>query len=241
MAHVNPIQIQKFLKGVDYPASKGTLIENAKKLGADETVFASLEQLPDEEFETPADVSKAFGQLTDEEPKANADADAGSGQADKAPGQHAARKPARAPARETGDNEFLAHALQDAMAEIQMSELALEKTASDAIKSFAQTMIDEHGELGRDIEKLAEKKKLTLPQEVRAEHDSAMKSLNKLRADKFDRAYLDQVLKDHENDLKVFRHYATEAEDADAKQLAKHGEKMMNRHLKMVKELDKKI
>ncbi len=66
MANINPIQVQKFLKGVDYPASKAALIENAKKMGADENVCSSLEQLPDEDFETPADVSQAFGKLDDE-------------------------------------------------------------------------------------------------------------------------------------------------------------------------------
>jgi hypothetical protein len=60
MEHANPIQIQKYLKGVDYPASKEALIRNAKKLGADADICASLEQLPDQDFETPADVSEAF-------------------------------------------------------------------------------------------------------------------------------------------------------------------------------------
>lgn len=60
MAHANPIQIQKYLKGVDYPATREHLIANARKLGADESVCASLEQLPDEEFQTPAEVSQAF-------------------------------------------------------------------------------------------------------------------------------------------------------------------------------------
>lgn len=60
MAHANPIQIQKYLKGVDYPANKATLIKNAKKLGADENICASLEQLPDKDFQTPADVSEEF-------------------------------------------------------------------------------------------------------------------------------------------------------------------------------------
>jgi len=66
MAHVNPIQIQKYLKGVDYPASKATLLQNAKEQGADEQVCASLEQLPEQDFQTPADVSQAFGQMKDE-------------------------------------------------------------------------------------------------------------------------------------------------------------------------------
>jgi hypothetical protein len=67
MAHANPIQIQKFLKGVDYPANKAALIANAKKLGADDKVCASLEELPDEEFETPAEVSQAFKGETDDD------------------------------------------------------------------------------------------------------------------------------------------------------------------------------
>ncbi len=60
MQHVNPIQIQKFLKGVDYPADKETLLDNAKKLGADENVCASLEGLPDQKFDAPVDVSQAL-------------------------------------------------------------------------------------------------------------------------------------------------------------------------------------
>jgi len=63
MPHVNPIQIQKFLKGVDYPAKKETLLENAKKMGADENVCASLEQLPDQDFDAPVDVSQALAKL----------------------------------------------------------------------------------------------------------------------------------------------------------------------------------
>ncbi|MBE9166999.1 DUF2795 domain-containing protein [Pleurocapsales cyanobacterium LEGE 06147] len=63
MAVVNPVQVQKFLKGVDYPASKQDLIEHAKQQGADENVCSTLEQLPDEEFETPAAVSKAIGDI----------------------------------------------------------------------------------------------------------------------------------------------------------------------------------
>jgi hypothetical protein len=60
---VSPIQIQKFLKGVDYPASKSDLLKNADREGADEEVRTTLEQLPDEEYESPADVSEALGNI----------------------------------------------------------------------------------------------------------------------------------------------------------------------------------
>ena len=47
---VNPIQIQTFLKGVDYPASKEDLLAHAERNGADEDIRATLEQLPGEAY-----------------------------------------------------------------------------------------------------------------------------------------------------------------------------------------------
>ncbi|MDP9353521.1 MAG: DUF2795 domain-containing protein [Chloroflexota bacterium] len=63
MAKVNPIQVQKFLKGLDYPASKQDVLQKAEQEGADEDVRSTLEQLPEEQFETPAAISKAIGQI----------------------------------------------------------------------------------------------------------------------------------------------------------------------------------
>jgi hypothetical protein len=63
MAKANPIQVQKFLSGMDYPASKDEIVEHAKSKGADENIMDTLEQLPEEDYETPADVSKAIGKI----------------------------------------------------------------------------------------------------------------------------------------------------------------------------------
>ncbi|SFO15320.1 DUF2795 domain-containing protein [Nitrosospira briensis] len=63
MTKANPIQVQKFLSGMDYPASKEEIVDHAKSKGADENIMQTLEQLPDESFETPADVSKAIGEI----------------------------------------------------------------------------------------------------------------------------------------------------------------------------------
>lgn len=63
MAQVSPIEIQKHLKGMDYPASKQDLIEHAEGQGADDQIRSLLEQLPDQEYETPAEVNKEIGKL----------------------------------------------------------------------------------------------------------------------------------------------------------------------------------
>ncbi|RJP47332.1 MAG: DUF2795 domain-containing protein [Armatimonadetes bacterium] len=60
---VNPIQVQKFLEGLDYPVNKQQLVDYAKKQGADENVMRTLNRIPDQSFETPVDVSEAIGKL----------------------------------------------------------------------------------------------------------------------------------------------------------------------------------
>lgn len=59
MAKLNPIDLQKALKGVNYPASKDDLIRAAQDNGAADDVMAALKGLGDDHFNTPADVTEA--------------------------------------------------------------------------------------------------------------------------------------------------------------------------------------
>jgi hypothetical protein len=59
MAKLNPIELQKALKGVNYPASKDDLIKAAESNGATDDVMSTLKGLGDDHFNTPADVTQA--------------------------------------------------------------------------------------------------------------------------------------------------------------------------------------
>jgi hypothetical protein len=63
VAKVNPVQVQKFLGGLDYPASKQDLVMRAEQEGADEHVHSTLKELSDGDYEIPTDVSKAIGKV----------------------------------------------------------------------------------------------------------------------------------------------------------------------------------
>ncbi len=56
----NPIQIQKFLSGIDYPAKRAELLSRAKESGADNNVMEALQALPDREYDSPTAVSSAI-------------------------------------------------------------------------------------------------------------------------------------------------------------------------------------
>nr|WP_173129884.1 DUF2795 domain-containing protein [Kibdelosporangium persicum] len=61
MNQPNAITIQKYLKGVDYPCDKSTLVEHAQSQGADGEALKALEQIPDRTYDGPNAVSKAIG------------------------------------------------------------------------------------------------------------------------------------------------------------------------------------
>jgi hypothetical protein len=63
MDNVNPVQVQKYLKGVDYPVSKNDLLKHVQDQGGDESVRGTLEKIPDKTYQTPSDVSEAIGQI----------------------------------------------------------------------------------------------------------------------------------------------------------------------------------
>lgn len=56
----NPIEAQKYLKGMDYPASKQDLIERARSNGAPHEMIEDLEGHSQDRFDNPGAVQKAF-------------------------------------------------------------------------------------------------------------------------------------------------------------------------------------
>ncbi|MGP3969883.1 DUF2795 domain-containing protein [Streptomyces sp. 6N223] len=58
MAHTNPIEVQKALKGADYPASKDDLIKLAQRNHAKKDVVEDLSHMRRDRFDGPNEVEK---------------------------------------------------------------------------------------------------------------------------------------------------------------------------------------
>lgn len=59
----SPANLQKFLAGVHYPASKSDLMQAAKRNHAPQEVMDLVENMPDQEFGGPQDVQRAYGEI----------------------------------------------------------------------------------------------------------------------------------------------------------------------------------
>jgi hypothetical protein len=58
---VNPIEVQKHLGGIDYPASKDELLDTARQNGADEDIVQAISQLPSRDYDGPDTVMEQLG------------------------------------------------------------------------------------------------------------------------------------------------------------------------------------
>jgi len=61
VATLDPIEMQKHLKGMDYPASRDDLVAKAEENGADASLLAQLRGTGNQQFTGPDDVMKALG------------------------------------------------------------------------------------------------------------------------------------------------------------------------------------
>jgi hypothetical protein len=60
VAAPNPIQMQKFLAGVNYPCGRDDLVEHARGKGAKDDVLKHLKALPDRTYDGPNAVSAEY-------------------------------------------------------------------------------------------------------------------------------------------------------------------------------------
>jgi hypothetical protein len=67
MANISPAELEKFLKGVNYPARKEDLVKYVKQ--EMQQITNVLQQLPDETYNRPTDVARAFGEVAGRSPR----------------------------------------------------------------------------------------------------------------------------------------------------------------------------
>lgn len=61
MSGVSPKEVEKHLKGVQFPATKADLVKKAKMEGANKNIIDMLQNMPGQTFNGPVDVAKAIG------------------------------------------------------------------------------------------------------------------------------------------------------------------------------------
>lgn len=138
-------------------------------------------------------------------------------------------------------SQFLTSAYQDGLAEVQLSQVALQNAANGRVKTFAQRMIEQHTAANNEMIQLAQRKNIALPTDLTATQKADLNSLSSLTGDAFDRAYMQWNLAAHENDVAAFKQQATQGTDADTRALANLTLPILKTHLALAKDISSSI
>lgn len=129
------------------------------------------------------------------------------------------------------DSRYL-HLMAEAnIAEVRLGEIAVAKADSAQVKQFAKHMVEDHGKMLSELKAMAASKNARLPQAPDRKHRDAAKQLERLSGSAFDRAYMEQMVQDHEATLKLLQQIADKADDQQLRHTAREAVPEVKNHL----------
>lgn len=117
------------------------------------------------------------------------------------------------------DRDFMFRAAQGNLAEIQLSQLALQRSNNAQIRQYAQQMITDHSRVNQEMSNLAAAKGVNLPRQLDSQHQGLFRQLQQTPPARFDAAYMEIMVGDHAKTEALFQSYLQRGQDADVKAL----------------------
>jgi putative membrane protein len=148
---------------------------------------------------------------------------------------------ASATSMDPADSDFMMKAAQGGLAEVDMGNMASSKATNADVKKFGDRMVTDHSKANDELKQLASTKGVTLPTTVSDEEKKDMDAMTAKEGKDFDKAYIDDMVKDHEKDVAEFEKASKEAKDADLKAWAAKTLPTLQKHLQMAKDAQKKV
>jgi putative membrane protein len=138
------------------------------------------------------------------------------------------------------DKAFVSKALEGGEAEVQLGQLAAQKSQSNDVKQFAQKMVSDHSQMAdKWFKPVAQQLGVSEPKGPSKKDKKEIAKLQGLSGDDFDREYITMMVKDHQQDLKEFKDEAQASQNPNVKQVAQQGSNIISQHLQLIEQIAK--
>ncbi len=137
------------------------------------------------------------------------------------------------------DKTFVMNAAIGGMAEVEMGKLAVQKASDDRVKQFGQKMIKDHSKANEDLKGVASAQKIDIPVSLDSKHQATIDRLNKLSGSAFDHAYVREMVRDHNEDVKEFQKEAQNGQDSAVRAFASRTLPTLQEHQRMILDISK--
>jgi putative membrane protein len=135
------------------------------------------------------------------------------------------------------DQAFVRKALEGGATEVQLGQLAQQKSQSQDVKQFGQKMVEDHTQLGEQMKPIAQQLGVKEPKGPSKKDKQLIAKFEGLSGPQFDEAYIQAMVKDHKEDLKEFKDEAQSALNQNVKQAAQQGAGVISQHLQMIEQI----
>jgi putative membrane protein len=139
------------------------------------------------------------------------------------------------------DEHFVKEAATGGMAEVELGRLAEQKAGSERVKSFGRKMVADHSAANDQLKALAARKQIGVDDGLNREQKATLSRLEGLSGAAFDRAYVADMVRDHEKDVEAFRRESTSGQDPDVRAFAGKTLPTLEEHLRMVRDLSHEV
>jgi len=137
----------------------------------------------------------------------------------------------------TPDAKFYKEAAEGGMAEVQLGQLAQEKSSDAKVKEFGSLMVTDHSAANDKLKALAASKNVDLPSSPSVGEMAEKAKLEVLSGTTFDKSYIKGMVKDHKEDIAMFEKEAHSGKDPDARAFAVATLPTLKMHLKKIESL----
>ena len=150
----------------------------------------------------------------------------------------AQKKAAETPAM--SDRQFVTFAAQTDMVEANLGQLAQTAAASQSVKDYAQTLVNDHTSDFRQLSDVAHMAGLSVPSAIDAEQNKATISrFQKLKGATFDRRYIQEMIAGHAKGIAIYKKEAANAQNQAVRSYAGKTLPVLEKHLTGAKDLEK--
>lgn len=137
------------------------------------------------------------------------------------------------------DKKFAKEAAMGGLMDVELGKVATQKASSDAVKQFGQRMVDDHTKANDELKQVASQENMTLPTTLDKKHQEMVDKMSAMSGPAFDKAYMKDMVKDHEKDVKEFQNESQNGTDPNIKSFATKTLPTLQSHLESAKQIDK--
>jgi len=135
------------------------------------------------------------------------------------------------------DQSFVSSIFESDVAEVQLGQLAQQKSQSPDVKQLGQSMVANRTKLSEQLKPIADKLNINQPKKPSKKDRQLIAKLETLSGPEFDQEYIKAVARDNQEDVKNFQSEAQAAQDPNLQMAAKQDAGVLAQHQQAVEQI----